>query len=221
MSPPPREERGEISRLAGWALLALSLAVLFVYAARTSRTLLYRRVPVLKSPDVLGERVNEILAANRQPLTRAGSAAHFHTDGDQLHWKGARPPIEISPVRFCWRQSPRAMVASNFEHRVSRDYPPLTAPGMADVIADGSGRLIELVIVPCRVEPLPPRGARVDLRESENVVDEQEHVLLFDVAEILRHAQARLGGELVAADSESPSHALEAASKGADGERVN
>ncbi len=154
-------ERGDLSRGAAWGLLSLCILALIVYAALTARTMLFRRVPVLKSPDILADRVNEILAVTNQPLTRADSAVSVNIDQDQLQWRGKRPLLENSPLHFHFRQSPRPMHAVYFEHRVTQNDPPLVIPGMADVDVDASGRLIEFVIVPRQIEP-PAAAGHVD-----------------------------------------------------------
>ena len=51
---------------------------------------------------------------------------------------------------------------SELEPRVRDDDPPLIIPGMADVITDPAGHLVELVIVPPRFEPPPQRKVPVD-----------------------------------------------------------
>ncbi len=157
-------ERGELSAAAAWGLLSFCVVALFVYAALTSRTMLYRRLPVLKSPDTLADRVSEILVATRQPLRRVDAFAYFFIDHDQLQWKGRPSQFAIEPFQFYFRQSPRPMIASNFFHRVSQNDPPLIVPGMTDVVIDGSGRLVEFVIVPPQFEPPPQHTPPIDWR---------------------------------------------------------
>ncbi len=149
-------ERGELSRGAASMLLLTSIVALLTYAALTPRTMLYRQLPVIKSPEVLAERVKEILDATKQPLIRADSAVYGDTDTDQLAWKGQRPLIDLSPMRFYFRQSSGPMIAKDFEHRVMENDPPRIVPGMADVTLDAAGWLREFVIVPPQVD----RGAR-------------------------------------------------------------
>jgi len=155
-------ERGELTRRTAWSLLAVCVAVLFGYAALTSRTALYRQVPLLKSPEALLDRVSEILAATHQPLVQTDRAFHYFNDGDQLNWKGRRPSLPIAPIQFYFRQSPRPMSAGGIERRVYQNEPALAVPGMADVIVDVSGRLMELTIVPRQLDTSAAPVAPVD-----------------------------------------------------------
>lgn len=155
-------ENGELSRATAWGLLVMSIAGLLVYSLETSRTMLYRRIPVLESPEFLMHRVNETLATTKQPLTRTDSTGYFYTDGAETEWKGSRPPIAISPIQFYFRQSAASMSAKNLEHRVLEDDPPRISPGMADVTVDSSGRLLEFMIVPPQFEAPPVNHKPVD-----------------------------------------------------------
>ncbi|HUP62824.1 MAG TPA: serine/threonine-protein kinase [Thermoanaerobaculia bacterium] len=155
-------ERGELSPRAAWSLLAVCVALLAVYASLTSWTTNYRRVPQLKSSDTLADRVAEILAATPRPPARVDAAFYYFNDADQPNWKGRSPSFEIAPIQFFFRQSPRPLSPLNFEHLVRQDDPPLTVPGMSDVIVDGSGRLMELVIVPPQFDPSPRHATSVD-----------------------------------------------------------
>src|SRR5438132_546414 len=146
-------ERGDLSRVAAWALLALFITSLFVFTSLTARTTVYRRLAVLKSPEVLLERVNEILATTRQPLTRRDASGFFFPGPDDS-------------FQFHWRQSPQPMSASSeLEPRVRDDDPPLTVSGMATVITDATGHLVEFAVVPPRVEAPPAGRVPVDWNE--------------------------------------------------------
>lgn len=143
-------ERGDLSRVAAWTLLSLSIAGLIAYAALTSQTMLYRRLPVLKPPDVLADNANAILEATGQALMRADSAGYFLAAPGEL-------------LRFHWRQSPQPIsVSSGLEPRVRDDDPPWDVPGMAGVITDPAGTLVELTVVPPRKEAPPAHRAPVD-----------------------------------------------------------
>src|SRR6266852_2887391 len=151
-------DRGELSPAVAWIIFAIQIVVSIAYAALTARTMLYRRVPI-KSPEVLYERIDEILTATGRALPRADSSALFVTDQEALGWiahHGA-PPSGMSPILFLHRQSPRPMLAQNYEHRVLPLDPPLAYSDMADVALDSNGHLVQLTIFPPQKES-PPRG---------------------------------------------------------------
>jgi len=142
-------ERGDLPRAAAWTLLLLSIAGLISYAALTSHTMVYRNLPV-KPPDVLADHVNAILAASGQPLERADAAGYFLADSRES-------------LQFHWRQSPKPMMAGiELEQRIRDDDPPWDVPGMAGVITDAAGKLVEMTIVPPRVESPPAHSSPVD-----------------------------------------------------------
>jgi len=156
-------ERGELSAAAGWSLLTIEIASLFLFAALTAHTTLYRRFP-LKSPEVLQERVDEVLAATGQRLLRADSSAIFVTDLHQAQWMASHgaAPEGMSPILFFHRQSPRPMVATNNEHRVVPNDPPFVYSGMADVTLDSQGHLVQLTIFPPQLDERSGRPSQVD-----------------------------------------------------------
>jgi len=156
-------DRGELVPPVAWAMLGAQAAVLLIYATLTARTMLYRRVPI-KSPEVLQERVDEILAATGQTLPRVDSSAIFVTDQGELGWiaRHGAPPSGMSPILFLHRQSPRPMLAQNYEHRVLSNDPPLMFSGMADVALDSNGHLVQLTIFPPQREPPPASATPVD-----------------------------------------------------------
>ena len=146
-------DRGELPANVALTLLAIFVVSLFSFAALTNRTTLYRRVPV-KSPEVLQERVETILAATNQKLTKADWSSSFGTDTEQLQWMARHrdASLEFSPLIFVHHQSPRPLIASNYEHRVVTNDPPLVYSGMADVLVDSAGRLVQFTIVPPQLD---------------------------------------------------------------------
>jgi serine/threonine-protein kinase len=147
-------ERGDLPVIAAASLLAVIVALLALFAGLTSRTMLYRLLPVLKSPEVLEEKAREIIASTGQSAPRADSDFHFYVDRDERAYRQShhidRP--SATSMLFLYRQSPRPMVSQNLERRVVTDDPPLNVSGMADVTLDASGRLVELIIVPGQVK---------------------------------------------------------------------
>src|SRR5205814_5336545 len=101
-------DRGELSSVAAWTLLAIHFAALILFSTLTARTTLYRRIP-LKSPDVLHERVAEVLNATGQVLPRADWSSIYFTDTEHLRWSARHGAAgtEMSPLLLLYRQSPR------------------------------------------------------------------------------------------------------------------
>ncbi len=157
-------ERGDLSVRAALGGLAFFTIALLTFAALTSKTMLYNQVAILKSPEVLQERVNEVLAATRQPLRRADWKWTFTADDQQLPWMKAHPStrMEVMPFGFFYKQSPELMQPLGFEQTVFRDDPPLLTSGMAEVQLDSAGRLTSFVIVPPQLENAPPKPMAVD-----------------------------------------------------------
>ena len=150
-------ERGELSGRTAWTLLLLCSGALVLYGILSERTLWVPHVRVLKSPEALLDRVNDVLEATGQKLTRRDSAGLYIVDSDQLQWKGTA--LLTSPLKYRFRQSPQPMVGENFDHRVMQNEPAMIVPGMADVVTDAAGRLLELAIVPPLVERPAPHQA--------------------------------------------------------------
>jgi hypothetical protein len=144
-------ERGDLPIGAAASLLVFLILALAGYALLTSRTMLYRRLPVLKSPEVLEEKAREIIAATGHSGVRADNASLFYVD-----------PDEPTSMLFRYRQSPRPLVTHTGQRFVTTTDPPLTESGMADVTLDASGRLVELAIVPPQVRQNETQTRAVD-----------------------------------------------------------
>jgi hypothetical protein len=152
-------DRGDLSVVAAVALLATVGITLLLYALLTPRTMLYRRVP-MKSPEVLRERVGEVLRATNQPLRRADWSAQFAMD---MQWILRRKGSTADPsIVYLYRQSPQPLSAQNFERRVLTNDPPLVDSGMADVVLDSEGNLRRLTVVPPQYEQPPATTVDVD-----------------------------------------------------------
>ena len=154
-------ERGDLSPRAAWTALTLFFIALATYGMLTPRTMLYRRAPILKPPQVLEERAREILDLTGNALHRGDSTYLFLADLAQDDWMKAHPAKrhDTMPFHFLYRQSPLPMRSLNLEQRIDPENPPLSLSGMANVRVDSAGRLRELVVVPPKYEEThaPPR----------------------------------------------------------------
>jgi serine/threonine-protein kinase len=149
--------RGELKPAVAAACLVLALAGLagsWIWEQRTGEQNL---VPLPKPPEELRASARAILATAGVNLPRSDLYG-FWDDGDYFEnfekenrtardWKllaSASP----APVYFWYRESPRPMTPLGSAGRLGRDNPPLTQPGMARVLVDPAGKLIELSIIP-------------------------------------------------------------------------
>ena len=164
--------KGDLSPAAAWTLLLVVSVGLVLAAALSARTMLHGQIPNMKPPEVMLERAHQVLVDSGLKEARTDSSYDYFVDeryqlnahegevrpGLGASEPGATPQPTVTPIGFLYRQSPRPMVAQNFERRVVSDDPPLLVSGMADVTLDATGRLTQLVVVPPRREA-PASGA--------------------------------------------------------------
>jgi len=145
-----------------WAGLAFAAVGLLVVPLLSRHNQLIERVPMDGEPAVLESRAREILERAGHSAPVADSKSGIRTDDDYLshvqatnqsvdRWEGlasGRPPV----FYFWYRESPHPLVASSAWGEVTIDQPPRNLTGMAMVIVDGEGRLVELSTVPPQVE---------------------------------------------------------------------
>jgi hypothetical protein len=115
-------------------------------------------VPLNKPPDVLNDRVEQILAGLGYREPGVDRAFGFVIPPDYPRWveetnrrpfwweafRAATPPALL----FWHRTSPRELVPKNLDGLVSPGDPPPIVSGMQTVILDPGGRLVELQVVP-------------------------------------------------------------------------
>jgi eukaryotic-like serine/threonine-protein kinase len=110
-----------------------------------------------KSPEVLRERVREILRGAGLEAKPADFANVFLTDTDFLEWAGAHEgfggDLSRDAIGFAYRQAPSPLVPRGDDGpfpvpRVSETDPAPVEAGMAEVEVDPRGRLVKLAIVP-------------------------------------------------------------------------
>ena len=128
-----------------------------------SRVVLANIVPLEKSPEVLAERAGTILKRFGHTTPPADMDFGFNENQSYMRYASQRGEalqgwrrIETGqPLSyyFWYRQSPRSLEA-NASTIVSLTDPPLVFSGMANVILDTRGRLVELYAVPKQIEAL-------------------------------------------------------------------
>lgn len=141
--------------LAGAAWVVLSLvAILLLY----QRVMLINRLGPMKSPAALQDRAEEMLQklgyadASSARASGLGISLDFaryldRTGDGSNRWDALS---RGRPVTFyLWhRTSPQPLVPVGDEHPLARTNPPLMTAGMAAVVVDASGRLVQLDAVP-------------------------------------------------------------------------
>jgi serine/threonine-protein kinase len=180
-TPSPRMvadagEVGLISPRVGLGLLALLAGGLVLIAWLSDRVGLLGRAPVTHPPAEMARRARQFLADLGYPDPPTDAAGHYLVDNPYLdrvaredpspgrwrHLAGGRPPA----VYFFYRQSPEPLVATSSTSGelplISPTDPPPTRPGMAMVLLDGGGRLVELSVVPGKNDPAPGSGRSPD-----------------------------------------------------------
>jgi len=135
-------EIGDLRRATAWTLFGVALAATIGVLFLSQRTVVVNTVGEIKAPAVMLERVRELLAAAGQPPT-----------ANDVAWYYQPQTLGDLPVQFMYRQSPRSMISSRFDHVLGADDPALTISGMVSISMDGAGRLHELTVVPPQREP--------------------------------------------------------------------
>ena len=181
-SPEMVAAAGETSALAPLTAIAglvVTLLFLAAYAALTESALLTSRVPLQKSPDVLEDRARDVARSLGYTDPPADSAGRFEEAREYLQYalergEGAairerlrtgRPP----GVLYWYRTSPRRMVPTGNNDRVTESDPPLTVTNMRTIVLDSEGRLVEFHAVPPQLEegggtpPAPDWGPLFEL----------------------------------------------------------
>ena len=171
-SPEMVAAAGETSALAPrTAILGLLVTLLFLaaYAALSESALITSRVPLEKSPDVLEDRARDVARSLGYADNPVDTASGFQSAGDYLRYafekgEGAavrdrlrtgRPP----GVLFWYRTSPRQMVPTAGNDRVSTTDPPFTVTNMRTIVLDSEGRLVDFHAVPPQLEETPATPA--------------------------------------------------------------
>jgi serine/threonine-protein kinase len=180
-SPQMVAAAGEVEGLA--PRIAVSLLVSLIVGLALSywlgvRESIYDRMTLDQPPEVLVHRAQEVITRLGYNGPVIDSAYGFFTDEDfgnfvQEHDK-PRPNWDKvlserpSGLRFWYRSSPRPLIATDFTDTsltpgmVTRNDPPLTSSGMAEVLLDPQGRLSYF-------EAIPPE--REDKSEGVKPVD--------------------------------------------------
>jgi tRNA A-37 threonylcarbamoyl transferase component Bud32 len=159
----------------------LALAILFLLATIPLRQVRTGMVHggLDQSPDVLAHQGREIAASFGHAAKPADHAIWLDHRPSILSYLRSRPRphdwenwLAWEPaVKATYRESPQPMVAESTGD-IDGAHPPQNIPGMARVILDGNGRLLDFAAVPRDTDPVPAqpvspeavfRAARLDM----------------------------------------------------------
>lgn len=146
--------KGDLSASVAWTLLGTAIAGLFVAAAVAPRAMVVSGSSA-KPPEVLLERVREVLAAAGATEKPADSGFNYERDDEHIELHRGRSTLR-TPVEFVYRESPAPMQPRRGDRRLTVNDPPFDRQGMKLVRLDGTGRLIELAIIPPKLDEKPP-----------------------------------------------------------------
>ncbi len=142
----------------GLALVGALVACIAIYVVLSPRATMADLVPLDKSPDVLADRAQQIIAEFGYTDPPSDTAQNFvippdyprwlvDTDQTTNRWNPAR--VRKGPALLFWyRTSPRQLEPDSPSPQVSPTDPGLTLTGQTLVILDTRGRLVEFRRVP-------------------------------------------------------------------------
>jgi serine/threonine-protein kinase len=170
--------QGNLTPSVATALVAVTLVGVVAVAALASRATLSGLVPLKRSPQSLASRARTVLHRLGRDDIPADERYGFYYDYEYLNytvqtdstvgrWR-ALATGESPAVGFWFRQSPQYLVASGmsprlYPGRVTPVDPPPVLPGMASVVLDPNGRLVEFARVPDRQHTAPAKTSEVDV----------------------------------------------------------
>ena len=167
-TPPPEivaasGAAGQVSRRTAWVLLGTTAVTLAMVLWLTPRTMLYARVPIEMSPDVLSHRATEVLRKlGCDPGARGVS--WFRRDDAYLRWlartddsPGVWRRLSITPpsaIAFVYYALPASYIPENATGKLELE-PAVVREQFANVVLDGRGALREFR-APARAPAFPP-----------------------------------------------------------------
>jgi serine/threonine-protein kinase len=176
---------GSIAPLVAAGLFAVILLGIAASAILSQQAMLFRRVPLTKSPQAFSEKARSILEELGYDEPIGDSRGHFRYDEDYLQYCVAHDPSpdrwaslssgEPAAMYFWYRQSPEYLVPTEmgvriYPGRVTPSDPPPVTPQSATVCLDLAGRLIEFQYVPSResINPSPPSPLRPGAKDEKS-----------------------------------------------------
>lgn len=147
---------GVVPAPIAFGALALFIAMLIAIAVLNPRSTIFSAGRFRKPPDVLADRAEEVVKASGiagEPVDRSGLFA------DRRH--ELQSVSDADRVVFIYRRAATPLVTRDLSLAVTRDNPPLNAPGMANADITGDGKLLSFTAVP-----------RLDAAPAPHAIDE-------------------------------------------------
>ncbi len=144
LSPPMIAAAGDSRTMrprVAWALFATVVAGVLVLAPAMGRFNGVTPTAFPKPMEVLYERAREVVA-------RAGEAGAPVDEAGWFDPVGNSADGTMTGMRFVYRRSPEVLAPGNLFHVVTETDPPPNVPGMATVVLDPAGRLLEIAMAP-------------------------------------------------------------------------
>lgn len=153
-------EAGDLRPAVAWTGFAAAILTIVALALVSNVSMVYRLVPMTKSPEVLQAKARDIAAlggyyTNAEPADTAGEWTY---ERDYLSWlttRGSRDDLvkrmrEARPgaLTYLARFHNRPLQPWREDSRIVSDDPPLVEPGMTSVMLDSSARLVLFFSVP-------------------------------------------------------------------------
>jgi Protein kinase domain len=138
-------------------MLAGFFLVLVLAVVAGSHGSVISQLPMAIPRDALADRVNQILKKLGYGNDIADRAMGFQFDDDYIRWAQTNGPAawwtdlrigRPAALIFWYRTSPETLAPSSPASRVSARDPPVTLPGMRQLLLDTEGRLVEFHSVP-------------------------------------------------------------------------
>jgi len=157
-------ETGALSRAAGVTLLSFVLLGLVAAAVIADRVLVVNRVTLPKTADVLQDRARELMSTAAAFSANVGDYARgVGLNTEYMTWAArdrehsaarwsALSSGRIPVLRFWYRTSPRPLMPESTSWTPLYFDPPLALSGMANIVVDDRGRLLEFMTMPPQVD---------------------------------------------------------------------
>ncbi len=138
-------------------MLAGFFLVLVLAVVAGSHGSVISQLPMAIPRDALADRANQILKKLGYGNDIADRAMGFQFDDDYIRWAQTNGPAawwtdlrigRPAALIFWYRTSPKTLAPSSPASRVSARDPPVTLPGMRQLLLDTEGRLVEFHSVP-------------------------------------------------------------------------